>query len=144
MQVLPHRYVASATGGPEGEIPVDSPGLATLTTTAPPEFGGPAGYWSPETMLTATVANCFILTFRAISRKAGLEWTGLEVSVEGLLEKTSTGLRFTHFSIHALLETNTYDTASAEQLLHKAESACLVTASLSGETILHTRVLTTS
>jgi organic hydroperoxide reductase OsmC/OhrA len=33
----------------------------------PVDFGGLAGYWSPETMLTGAGGNCLILTFRALA-----------------------------------------------------------------------------
>lgn len=141
MQDLPHQYSARASGGPDGEIPVKTPGVPPLTTTAPPEFDGPEGYWSPESMLTATVANCFILTFRAIARKAGFGWSELDVSVEGLLEKTPEGLAFTRFYIKVTLVSDEPDTANAEQLLHKAEKHCLVTASLKAKVELSAKIL---
>jgi organic hydroperoxide reductase OsmC/OhrA len=31
------------------------------------QLGGPGGQWSPETLLVAAAAECFILTFRAVA-----------------------------------------------------------------------------
>lgn len=140
MQQLPHNYSATATGRAEGGIPLTGTGLPTLETTAPPEFGGPEGYWSPETLLVGTVANCFILTFRAISRKAGMEWQELHVDVQGELDKTAEGLRFTKFSITAKLAAPGADEKKARELLEKSEKHCLVTASLRADTTLEASV----
>lgn len=141
MTEFPHSYAVSASGGPKGTIPTGTPGVPSLDTNAPPEFGGPEGYWSPETMLSASVANCFILTFRAISRKADLDWSSLEVDVDGILDKTPEGLRFTEFRIRAALTTASADDAdSAGKLLDKAKQHCLVTASLNARITLEPTV----
>jgi organic hydroperoxide reductase OsmC/OhrA len=71
MHAYPHTYVASAQGTDTGFVVVGSPQLSAMETAAPPEFGGPRGLWSPETLLSASVADCFVLTFRAIVRAAG-------------------------------------------------------------------------
>jgi uncharacterized OsmC-like protein len=135
MASFPHQYVVSAAGGPEGALSVESKGLSTLQTTAPPEFGGPEGHWSPETMLTGAVANCLILTFRALSRAGKLEWSHLTVDCSGEVDKTREGLRFTKFRINAILSI-TGDTPEdkARQVLNSAKKHCLVTASLISET----------
>lgn len=134
MKSLPHRYQASANGGPSGTIPVRSPGLEQLETDAPAEFGGSGEYWSPETLLVAAVANCFILTFRALSRRAGAEWEDLWVDAEGDLDKTQYGLRFTHFRLEVRLRpADDTDPAELHELLEKAERQCLITNSLTAE-----------
>ena len=63
MEGYPHHYLAKATGGEEGSVVVSGEGLPPLETQSPPQFGGPDGVWSPETMLSAAVANCFVLSF---------------------------------------------------------------------------------
>ncbi len=133
MQGLPHYYTASASGGPDGLIPLQSPGLEDLNTDAPAEFGGSGDYWSPETLLVGAVANCFILTFRALSRKAGLKWTNLRVSAEGTLDKSADGLRFSEFVITAHLDSHESDPATVRTLLEKSKKHCLITNSLTGD-----------
>ena len=73
MQEFPHHYVAAASAESEGSVEVTSPGLESLETAGPAEFGGPGDLWSPETLLVAAVADCFILGFRAIARAARLK-----------------------------------------------------------------------
>jgi organic hydroperoxide reductase OsmC/OhrA len=122
-------------------LPVQSPGLPMLETNAPADFGGPGGYWSPETMLTGAVANCLILTFRALARGQKLEWSNLEVSCTGTVDKTSDGLKFTKFNLDVVLTISAgVDEAKARQVLENAEKHCLVTASLAAETLMNAEI----
>lgn len=133
MHPYPHHYVTSASGAPAGEVRVSSPRLPDLTTTAPPEFGGPEGNWSPETLLCASVADCFILTFRAVSRVAKLEWQALECEVTATLERAEGKSQFTRFLTSARLTVPPdVDPQQARALLEKAEHGCLVANSLRG------------
>ena len=103
MQGYPHLYVASASAGNEGNIVVTGEGLPDLETASPPQFDGPLGVWSPETLFSAAVADCFILTFRAIARASKFEWTSLECRAEGVLERPEKTTFFTTFNVHAVL-----------------------------------------
>ena len=87
MQDYPHRYKAAAQGAAEGVIDTGSPGLESIPAMPPPEFDGPGDKWSPETLLVASVANCFILTFRAVARASKFEWSSLTVEVDGVLDR---------------------------------------------------------
>ncbi len=78
-------------------------GLAALPVAPPIQFDGPGNVWSPETMLTAAVADCLILTFRSISRASGLEWQKLECKTESVLERVDGVSRFTRFITYATL-----------------------------------------
>jgi organic hydroperoxide reductase OsmC/OhrA len=141
MQGFPHHYLASAAGGNEDNVVVSGKGLPNLDTQSPPEFGGPEGLWSPETMLAASVADCFILTFRAIARASKFEWNSLECDVEGVLDRVERTTMFTQFNIKAVLHVpaDTRETL-AERLLQKAEELCLITASLKSEMSLVTDI----
>jgi len=141
MHPYPHHYRTHAVGGPEQPITVSGEGLPDLETGPPPAFDGPPGYWSPESMLSAAVANCFILTFRALSRHAGLAWSALSVDVDGTLEKTADGLRFTRFDIRATLTAAGADAATAAELMQKAEKHCLISRSLNAQVHLEAAVV---
>ena len=141
MQGFPHHYIVSATGGVAGNVVVSGEGLPDLDTQGPPQFGGPEGIWSPETMLAGAVANCFILSFRAIARAARLDWANLSVDVEGVLERVDKITRFTRFVINVQLEVERgVDEAKAQKLLKKAKKHCLITNSMFAESELHTSV----
>ena len=87
MQELPHRYNVGAAAGPEGPVELSSPGVPDLASAPPAEFGGPGDKWSPETLLVAAVADCFILTFKAIARASRFDWSNLSCQVEGVLDR---------------------------------------------------------
>ena len=139
MQEYPHIYKTSAEGQPKGIVKVKSPGLATIDTTPPPEFGGPEGQWSPETLMIASVTDCFIMTFRAIARASRLEWNDLECEAEGKLEKFNGIARFTFINLRATLSVPIGTRkAKANQLLHMAETNCMITNSMSADIRLDT------
>ena len=141
MQDYPHHYLASAAGASQGSIVVSGEGLPDLDTQSPPQFGGPEGVWSPETMISATVANCFILTFRAIARASKFEWNSLECTVDGVLERVERTTLFTQFNINAVLHVPAGAREEfAKRLMEKSEQICLITASLKSETTLTTEI----
>ena len=134
MHPYPHLYVASASAQKEGSVAVTSPGLPAIDSGPPPEFDGPGGIWSPETLLCAALADCFILTFRAIARPVKAQWLGLDCRVEGILERVDGITRFTRFTTHATLRvTPECDTHKARALLERAEHLCLISNSVNGE-----------
>lgn len=141
MQDLPHLYTVSATAEPGTNVKLAAAGLPDLETAGPPEFGGPGDVWSPETLLVGAVADCFILSFRAIARTARLEWTELECTAEGTLDKLGKFNQFTGFTVKAKLtippETNR---AKAETILEKAEKYCLITNSMKADSHLEATV----
>lgn len=137
MHEFPHHYVASAHGALNDDITLKSPQLPPLRTAAPAEFGGPGDRWSPETLLVGAVANCFILTFRAVARAAKLPWISLACDVEGTLDRVERVTQFTGFTVRAALQVpHGTDEEQARRLLEKAEHACLVTNSLKAATHL--------
>jgi organic hydroperoxide reductase OsmC/OhrA len=131
MKAYPHRYDVHAAAETEGSVVVRAEGLPTLTTAPPPQYGGPGDQWSPETLLVAAVADCFILTFRAIAAASKLPWRRLGCDAEGILDRSDGVVRFTELHLRArLVLPPGVDTERAKRLLEKAEAACLVTNSL--------------
>jgi len=94
MQAYPHHYHAAAHIRTGVNVSLESPGLERIESAAPAEYGGPGNLWSPETLLVAAVADCFVLTFKAIARASSLEWVSLQCQVEGVLDRVgSTSLK---------------------------------------------------
>lgn len=142
MQDLPHRYHVSATAETEGNIVLKAENLPQLVSAPPAQFGGPGDQWSPEDLLVASVTDCFILTFRAVARASKLDWSNLEASAEGLLERVDRVTRFTQFTLSVTLAVPAgTDIDKAKRLLEKAEATCLITNSLTAETHLETDVI---
>jgi organic hydroperoxide reductase OsmC/OhrA len=145
MQGLPHRYQISANAEAEGNIILKAEGLPQLVSAPPAQFGGPGDQWSPEHLLVASVADCFILTFRAVAQASRFTWSTLEASAVGVLDRVDRVTRFTTFTVSATLTVPAdTDIDKARLLLEKAKGACLVTNSLSAETCLETDIIVES
>lgn len=131
MQTLPHRYGVVAAGLPDGDVELRSARLPVVSSAPPLEFDGPGDRWSPETLLVAAVADCFVLTFRAVARASNLPWTSLECEVNGTLDRVERVSQFTSFTIqaHLIVPAGT-NKDLAHRALEKAERGCLVTNSL--------------
>ena len=144
MHPFPHVYRARAVSRLEGDVELQSEGLEPILSRPPVQFGGQGDRWSPETLLCAALADCLLMTFRAIARASRVDWSALEVSVEGTLEREQGNSHFTHFAVEAVLRVpEGADLAAAERALHKAEAGCLISNSLKATRELRAQVLPT-
>jgi organic hydroperoxide reductase OsmC/OhrA len=131
MQPFPHHYHATAQGVANGDVELRSERLPVLRSASPSEFDGPGDRWSPETLMTAAVGDCFILTFRAVARASRLAWTSLECDVTGTLDRVDRAAEFVRFDIHARLRLPPdADPEIGRKALEKAEHNCLISNSL--------------
>ncbi|HKB55505.1 MAG TPA: OsmC family protein [Ramlibacter sp.] len=134
MHPFPHRYNAQAGATHAGNVHVTTDAAPWLETQAPPQFDGPPGYWSPETLLVGAVADCYILSFRAVARASRLEWETLAVDVEGVLDRVEGVTQFVQFVVKPRLSIACADGETlARTVLEKAKRSCLITNSLTAE-----------
>lgn len=141
MQEYPHHYRVAAGAESEGDVYLTSAGVAPLLSAPPAEFDGPGDRWSPEALLVAAVADCFILSFRGVAGASDLPWISLECEVEGTLERVEGTTKFTGFNVNAALYVpEGINEDKAHRLLEKAEAVCLITSSLSAPTHLRATV----
>ncbi|MCB1691546.1 MAG: OsmC family protein [Pseudomonadales bacterium] len=141
MHPFPHEYEVSAAASGE-RLTLRSGELAPIESAAPAEFDGPGDKWSPETLMTAAVADCFILTFKAVAAASRFEWENLECRVKATLDRVERVTRFTHFVVTAELTVPAgTDEAQAVKLLEKSEANCLVANSLIAEVALEPSVV---
>src|SRR2546423_11920174 len=119
-----YRVVAWWTSGQTGIAKSDSAPNA-IHFTAPSQFGGVEGRWTPEDLLMIALASCFTTTFQAIAGYSKFEYTDLAVEAEGTVSKTDTGYGFTEIVIRPNLtidsEENPKQTISP---LHKTKALC--------------------
>jgi peroxiredoxin-like protein len=141
MQKFPHTYVASAAGSTTGQLSVTAEGLPNLSTAPPAEFDGPGDQWSPETLLMSSLASCFVLSFRAVAAASKFEWASISCQSSGVLDRVEKVTRFTEVTHHVGLVVNSEAAAErAEKLLHKAESVCLISNSVTAEVQLEIEI----
>ena len=145
MRYFPHHYKVAATAGPDGDVSLSGDGLDAIPSAPPAEFGGPGDKWSPETLLVAAVADCFILSFRAIAGASKLSWISLKCEVEGTLDRKEGATKFTEFVVRATLSVpQDMKEERAHRLLEKVKESCLIANSLSGTVHLDAVVLRAS
>ena len=143
MHPFPHHYKVTATVRPVGDLMLATEGTRVIESAPPKEFDGPGNQWSPEGLLTAAVADCFALNFRAIAAASKFAWNSLEVNAKGTLDRIDGKMRFTHFETTAKLNVPVgADVERAKTLMQKAEATCPVVNSLSSECRLIAEVLT--
>ena len=141
MQDLPHNYQVKATAHTDTYVMLSSDGVPQMESSAPAEFGGPGDRWSPETLLVASVGDCFILTFKAIARASKVEWRYISCKVAGKLDRIEKVTRFEHFALEVEVHVpESTDTNKVTRLLEKAEHSCLITNSLTSTTSLECEV----
>jgi organic hydroperoxide reductase OsmC/OhrA len=129
----PHTYLVTANASTAGSVTVASAGLPAIASEPPVEFDGPGGAWSPETLLVGALADCFVLSFRAIARASRLPWQTVDCRVEGTLDRVDGVAQFSKFrTVVGLTVPPGTDPAKARALLEKAEHICLISNSLKG------------
>lgn len=144
MQAMPHIYKVTADSTQEG-AKLSANGIPDLQTSSPSEFGGPGDKWSPETMLAGAIADCFILTFKAIAQASRFEWLDLRCEVEAELDRVDRKTLFTAIRIRPSLTISDVGLMEkAERLLHKAEAGCLITNSMTAEISMSIDILVSS
>ena len=132
MKPLPHVYTAGLSGGPDGYALIAATGVPELRTAPPADFDGPGDAWSPEQFLMAAVETCFLFTLRAIARASKVEFTSIELTGEGTVDRKDGITRFTEIVLRPRLRLPAGgNREKAMRVLEKSEKSCLVSASLS-------------
>ena len=131
---MSHNYIVTAGAKPEGLVDLTADGLPSLVSGPPKEFGGTGEQWSPEDLLVGAVADCFVLSFKAIAAASRYNWTDLKCEVNGTLDKVERAMQFTALNIKASLTIPAdADQDRAKRLLEKAEQTCFITNSLKAD-----------
>lgn len=142
MSSQPERFGVTATGGPDGPVPISADGLPTIETGRHATNGGTGDRWSPEQLLMGSVANAFVLSFRQVAREHDLDWRHLSCQVE-----CSTGLddegiaALSEIILQAeIVVPGESERADAARCLDQAERICLITKALEVPVQLHQQI----
>lgn len=136
-----YRVRGSWKGGRNGLVSAEGIVEPTITFSAPVEFKGESGHWTPEHFLVAAVVSCFVVTFAAMAQSSKLNFLSLEVSVEGKLRKVDGRLGFAGVVIRPTLVIGaSEDHERGNRLLAKAEQGCLIARSLTCPVTIEARV----
>ena len=109
----------------------------SIAFSAPPEFKGQAGHWTPEHFFVAAVASCYVSTFSGMAFNSNLEFFSLQLESEGIVAQDQAGWRFREVILHPRLTiARAEQHGLANRLLHKAEENCLVGRSIACPVVL--------
>ena len=115
-----YRVAAWWTSGRTGLAKSDSAPNA-IHFTAPAEFGGLEGRWTPEELLLAAIAGCYTTTVRAIAGGSEFDFTDLQVEASGTVRKAESGYNFTQIIVRPNLKINSVEERDrALELLKRA------------------------
>src|ERR1051326_2278299 len=121
-----YRVAAWWTSGRTGLAKSDSAPNA-IHFTAPTEFGGLEGRWTPEELLLPAIAGCYTTTVRAIAGGAQFDFTDLQVEASGTVRKVESGYSFTQIVVRPNLKiASNEERARGLKLLRGRENSCLV------------------
>lgn len=132
-----------STGARSGVLDSEEDRLPSLYAASPPEFGGPEGVWSPEHLFVASVTACLMTTFRSMAELSRLEVIEYTDDSTGHLQRGEDRL----YSIDKItlrpkvVIASDEDLDKARKLLKKAEEACLISRSVTSETVMEAQVL---
>ena len=136
------RVVAWWASGRTG-IATSSSAPNAIHFTAPAEFGGLEGRWTPEELLMTAIASCFTTTFHTIAESAKFEYTDLAVEAEATVRKADTGYCFSEIVMRPCLTIRAEEQRErAIGLLQKAKSLCLVSRALASAQKFEVRIET--
>jgi peroxiredoxin-like protein len=131
-----YRVHAFGAGGRNGVVSAEGV-LSSISFSAPPEFLGEPGRWTPEHFLVAAVASCFVSTFSGMAEKSRLEFASLNMDAGGVLGNEDGIWRFTEIKLRPVVGIlNEVDRDRIIRLLGKAERSCLIARSLQCKVVL--------
>jgi organic hydroperoxide reductase OsmC/OhrA len=105
--------------------------LPDLPLAPPKEYDGPGDKWSPEHLLLASVAACFVFTFRAVARAWSIDVTDVSVIATGTVSRQNGVTRFSEIVIRPRMAVPlSTDRTRLLEAIDNAEDSCLISASL--------------
>ena len=135
---LEHEYLVEASNtAPKSGVVSAQAILPSLSFSAPPEFQGEPGVWTPEHFLVAAVASCFVSTFSNMAQMSHLEYASFDLSAKGMISRAEGPWRFTEIKLSPRVTLQKEEQRNlALGLLEKADRSCLIARSLNFKTVL--------
>ena len=106
--------------------------LPAVSVSAPPEFKGHEGKWTPEHLFVASVNTCLMMTFLAIAENSKLSIVSFCSTAAAKLEKVEgNGFQITEIVIKPRVVTSSAeDLRRVTRILTKAKENCFVSNSI--------------
>jgi peroxiredoxin-like protein len=118
-------------------------GLPDIEVSSPPQFGGPAGRWTPEHLFVGAATTCWLTTFLAYAERARLELVAVEAAGEAIVERGEDGrVSLPRIVLHPRVTvTREEDREPALKWIRKAEETCLIARAMRATVELEPEVL---
>jgi organic hydroperoxide reductase OsmC/OhrA len=126
----PLHFDVTVTRRATGDAAVESAPRVAIEGGPPPEFGGDASRWSPEHLLLAAAALCYVTTLEWWAAHREVAILALRCRADGVVEKTSRGLAFTAVHLSISVTARPGEAAAVHGLVDLAKQSCLVSNSL--------------
>ena len=135
------KYKTNIKLNDSGEGIIGSGNKTSIKLSAPAEFGGIPGLWTPEDLLVASVNACLMTTFLFYTKKRGFNFESYESSAEGTIELVDMQFKFTEIKIMPkVIVKSKEDIEAAEKLLTISRKSCLISNSLKYKVILESEI----
>ncbi len=124
------------------EAVLSAPGKPDIRVSTPPEFKGPEGNWTPESLFVAAVETCLLFTFLALARSRKLEFVSYRSQAEGLLEPVYGKQVVSRVKVRPTIAVKrAEDVDSARQIVGRMEPNCFISNSIDAEVIVEAEVV---
>ena len=122
------RFSVEASRLPRRRVRLTSDGKAPLEAAIPQEFrGGTPGMWSPEDLLVASVASCYVITFESVAAQRDITVHRLSVEGVGHVTRRAEGrVGFVVIELRVEVTVDAECTQQAEHVARAAKQRCLI------------------
>ncbi len=108
-----------------------SAGKPTVEVATPPEFGGPENIWTPEDLLTSSVATCIMTSALFFLDRSRIALRAYKSNATATMEKGPAGLTITGVKVAVTVELEDPEQAeAARKAVEQAEKTCPISNSL--------------
>jgi organic hydroperoxide reductase OsmC/OhrA len=122
------RFCVNAAPSNGARVRLTAEDKAPLEAAVPAEFrGGIPGMWSPEDLLVASVASCYVVTLKGVAAHRGLAIHRLNVEGVGHVTRRAEGrVGFVVIELRVELTVDEDCVEQAEHVARAAKQRCLV------------------
>jgi organic hydroperoxide reductase OsmC/OhrA len=123
-----YTFTVGAIGRRPGIVRVVGGDKPALEVATPVEFrNGIPGYWTPEDLLVAATASCYVLTFTSLAKKRGVAVEGLDVTGSGhVTRRADQRFGFVLIELRVSVQVDASDEEAAREIAQAAHGACIV------------------
>jgi len=134
-------YKTTVTWNEEKKVFLSSFGKQTIEISAPAEFKGRAGVWTPEDLFVASVNACIKTTFLHYAQRENFDFLTYESEAEGILEKVENKIMFSEIKVTPKITVaSDSQIQKAKELMGLAEKNCFISNSIAAKVMVYPEI----